>query len=455
MRSALVYLVQVIAVSGLLYAYYHWVLRNSRYHQYNRFYLLAITILSLIIPFLKIDVDFSSSRDIPTLYQVLAEVKAGKPVNQSVSSLFTFQQLVQTIYALIAFFLLLRIVLGLLRVLRLKMRSRYEKLNDISFFYTREEEAPFSFFRWLFWHEEIQIDSDEGKTIFRHELFHIRQRHSWDIMTMELLSAIFWFNPFFHLIKKELKAIHEFLADRYAIAENNKWDYAELLMMKALQTRYRLIHPFFHNQIKRRIAMINKSSKPSYQYLRKLMVLPLAFVLVTLIAVDCTSKDVRNDIIADKRDNVKEEVQNAEEFKRAITDSTKGILRKKQFIEQLDKVKEELKSRESKGPFVELATPSFAGGRAAWQQFLQKNLNANVPVDNGAAEGTFTVVTQFMVDKHGRISDLKALTHFGHGMEEEVLRVMKLSPAWIPATQDGRAIDSYTKQPITFSIVAE
>jgi bla regulator protein blaR1 len=453
MMTVVLYLVQVIIVSGLLYGYYHFVLRNSRFHQYNRFYVLGITILSLGLPLLKIDIDFRSSQEIPIVYQVLAEVRVARTVNAGTAALFTWPQFLQAIYWLIVFIFLLRIVLAVRRVLRLKLSHRCERLDDISIIYTREDGTPFSFFHWLFWHEEISVNSPEGKTILRHELFHIRQKHSWDTIAMELVTAIFWFNPFFHLAKRELKAIHEFLADRYAIAKNNKWDYAELLLMQALQTRHRFIHPFFHNQIKRRIAMINKSSNPGYQYLRKLMVVPLAFLLVSLIAVNCTSKDLRKEFVSEKSDDTKNKKQQ-NDLKSALMDSTNGIVRE-QVNEYMKKLKKELVERQNKGIVVELSSPSFAGGRPAWQQFLQKNLNPNVPVDNGAGEGTYTVITQFMVSRNGRISDIKALTHLGHGMEEEVVRVMKLSPPWIPAMQDGRAVNVYTKQPVTFSIVAE
>ena len=94
-------------------------------------------------------------------------------------------------------------------------------------------------------------------------------------------------------MKKELKAIHEFLADRFAVTENTKWEYAELLLMHALQTRNSLVNPFFHNQIKRRIAMITNSSKPGSQYLRKLMVLPFAALLILLFFRCCARRAKR------------------------------------------------------------------------------------------------------------------------------------------------------------------
>ncbi|HEX6170614.1 MAG TPA: T9SS type A sorting domain-containing protein, partial [Chitinophagaceae bacterium] len=99
--------------------------------------------------------------------------------------------------------------------------------------------------------------------------------------------------------------------------------------------------------------------------------------------------------------------------------------------------------------------PSFPGGVTAWRKFLSENINATVPVDSGSTAGTFTVVLQFIVDKKGNISDIKPTTKLGFGMEQECIRVMKLSPNWIPARQNGQVVKAYRKQPFTFMIVEE
>ena len=98
---------------------------------------------------------------------------------------------------------------------------------------------------------------------------------------------------------------------------------------------------------------------------------------------------------------------------------------------------------------------TFPGGESAWRKYLEKNLNPNVPVENGAPVGIYTVIVQFIVDKTGTISDIKTLTNFGYGMEQEVLRIMKNSPMWTPASQNNRAVKAYRKQPITFVLEDE
>ncbi len=98
---------------------------------------------------------------------------------------------------------------------------------------------------------------------------------------------------------------------------------------------------------------------------------------------------------------------------------------------------------------------SFPGGDSKWRQYLERNANGQVATDNGAPEGTYTTVVQFVVDKEGNISDVRSLTNHGYGMEEEAIRVIKKGPKWNPAVQNGRQVKAYRKQPITFRVESE
>jgi len=98
---------------------------------------------------------------------------------------------------------------------------------------------------------------------------------------------------------------------------------------------------------------------------------------------------------------------------------------------------------------------SFPGGIPAWRKYLEKNLNAQVATDNGAPAGTYTVNVRFVVDKEGNISDVRALTSHGFGIEEEAVKVIKRGPKWNPGNQNGRSVNSYHTQPITFVVTEE
>lgn len=98
---------------------------------------------------------------------------------------------------------------------------------------------------------------------------------------------------------------------------------------------------------------------------------------------------------------------------------------------------------------------SFPGGQAGWSKYLSENLRADIPVKKKAKAGTYRVVVRFIVAKDGSISDVQADTKHGHGMEKEVIRVIKNGPKWIPAIQNGRPVNAYRRQPVTFVVTEE
>ena len=94
----------------------------------------------------------------------------------------------------------------------------------------------------------------------------------------------------------------------------------------------------------------------------------------------------------------------------------------------------------------------FPGGMTAWREYLEKNLKADVPAKKKAPAGMYTAVVRFIVSKDGTISDIQPETNVGYGMENEVMRVIRKGPKWTPASQDGKKVNAYRRQPITFVI---
>lgn len=95
---------------------------------------------------------------------------------------------------------------------------------------------------------------------------------------------------------------------------------------------------------------------------------------------------------------------------------------------------------------------SFPGGETAWRRYLERNLDANTPIDNGAPEGTYRVIVRFIVAKDGSVSDVQPETNFGYGMEAEAVKIIKKGPKWTPAIQNGRSVSAYRRQPVTFIV---
>lgn len=95
---------------------------------------------------------------------------------------------------------------------------------------------------------------------------------------------------------------------------------------------------------------------------------------------------------------------------------------------------------------------AFPGGPSGWDKYIYKNVDFSLPSKNNAPAGRYNVIVLFIINEDGVISDLKALTNFGYGMEEELLRIIAKGPRWIPAIQKGKPVKSYRKQPLTFVV---
>lgn len=223
---------QMLLCSAILYGYYYLFLRNERFHQYNRFYLLGSVIISLILPLLKIPVIISEDDGI--IYQSLDSLNTTVTVVATQQPVITASALLSFLCIILAIFFIIRIIVALYKIVKLKKQNPSQPLGDITLITTSHPSAPFSFFKWLFWNNAIEPESVRGKYVFQHEMYHIKKHHSLDLVFTEVICALFWFNPVFHFIRKEIKIIQEFLADRHASSNTPAGDYAETLLMQHL-----------------------------------------------------------------------------------------------------------------------------------------------------------------------------------------------------------------------------
>ena len=98
-------------------------------------------------------------------------------------------------------------------------------------------------------------------------------------------------------------------------------------------------------------------------------------------------------------------------------------------------------------------TPIEKGkGEGSWAKFLKKNLNQDVATWNGAPNGEYTVIIEFTIFEDGQLGEFNSITNHGYGMEKELIRVLKKSPKWSPAFQDGKFVKSKKRQSITFFV---
>jgi Gram-negative bacterial TonB protein C-terminal/BlaR1 peptidase M56 len=287
------YLIKMFFVSSVFYGYYCFALRNKKFHGYNRFYLGITVFISLILPLVNIPILFNEPGDgsAVRMLHILSvnqweEAVTITPNANWLAGMLSWQHISMTAYFLVSLFLLILFARNMNYIWRIAKKYGWETIDNIRLFYTYEPQAPFSFFRNIFWNAELDITSREGRQILRHEVYHVQKKHSIDILLMEVICCLCWFNPVFHFIKKEIRTIHEFLADEYASSGADKFSYAELLVWQNLSVKQLvLINPFFHNQIKRRINMITQLKNKRYHYGSRLMALPVLFILFCAFSI--------------------------------------------------------------------------------------------------------------------------------------------------------------------------
>jgi len=283
------YLLKVILVSGILTGYYWVCLRNKRFHHYNRFYLVGALLLSWGLPLLNLQWFYFTPEPASPIHRV-AELIYVSHDHAPEASAMSWDELAGVALFSVASILLIAFIRGILELFLIKSKGRVTSMDRFDFIETSVEDAPFSFFRNLFWKKECALNDENGQRMLHHEITHIEQYHSFDKVLATLSTCLGWMNPFFWLIRKELEVVHEFIADEAAITNNDASQLAEMLLAAQFSpTLFSNGQSFFYSSIKRRILMLTASKKTSYSYARRLLVLP-----ITLGALALLSFTIRN-----------------------------------------------------------------------------------------------------------------------------------------------------------------
>ena len=290
MITILFYLLKVVLCSALLYTYYWFVLRNKQFHQYNRFYLMGISVLSWIVPLITIQIvkeqDIASSK-VLNFANFISENNS--LLEQEIienTAKYTWDNLLIIIGIIISLFFIIRFVKSLWDIRKLIRLYPLKVLKGMNLVMTDVKGTPFSFFKYIFWNTAIDLSSDVGKKILAHEVVHIEEKHSVDKLLIELQLLIGWFNPIVWLIRNELYLIHEFIADQKSIENQDSGVLAKLLLASAYPKQQHLLtNTFFYSPIKRRLFMLNQIKKTKFSHLRRLFVLPITICVVLSFSI--------------------------------------------------------------------------------------------------------------------------------------------------------------------------
>jgi N-acetylmuramoyl-L-alanine amidase len=284
---------------SVFYLVYLMVFKKETNFKLIRFYLLTSIILSLILPlnFFQIKIDFSKYRTEVETSSVSETIKDPKNISGiNFDDLFSDENIVNQganwkdsiskIFLSVSIILLLRIVWNIGLIILTYRKSEKTIHAGFTIVHLEKRKGTYSFFNWIFIDLKNQSDEDIDQ-IVSHEKIHASQYHSFDIILIEILSAIMWFNPFVWMVRKELKLVHEYLADEGVVnAGIDKLTYEALLINQVAEEKLISFASSFNSSIiKKRIIMLNTSKSEHQKSFKKWIIVPVGIALFMGIAI--------------------------------------------------------------------------------------------------------------------------------------------------------------------------
>ncbi len=317
------YFLQSALISGGFLAVYHIFLKRDTLFTENRLFLLTGLVLAFLFPLIKIQKTVVVSKPI-----LVAAVATGTQTTANPNiGIFGFENLMIYLYISVSMFLLARLVIRLYALKKLAKNASARKESPFVHMVTEKRISPFSFFNYIFYNPRL-FEPNELHSVLEHEKVHARQYHTLDILFLELLKIVFWFNPILWLYKNAVKQNLEYLADRYAIAgTKNKKSYQYLMLKQAVEKEeFSLTNSFYNSLIKKRIVMLNQNQSKKINVLKTLLVAPLLGLLLA-------SFNVKETYLYQDSDSV-ESVMDDKKVELTINKSTTDT--------ELDKIKKDL-----------------------------------------------------------------------------------------------------------------
>ena len=424
------YLIQSLICLGCLYSFYWLLLRKETFFVINRIYLIISILLSVLIPLFKIS--FDTTQTAPIYSAMLETVTySGRGFSQTINNTIPAINYIAIVYFTGAIILLIRFIFQIFQITTFIKKYGITYYKGKKVVYIRKKYSTFSFFNIIFINNE-NISEEKMDKIIAHENIHISQKHSIDVIFLEILCIFQWFNPFVWLYKHSIKEIHEYLADDGVLCQGySKINYQNLLF--ALITGVRLneiTNNFNHSLIKKRFIMMTKSKSARRAKLKLLFVLPLTVILIFAFSVTA-SKSATAQSKNSKEKNVKQE--------------------KKE--KPLIKVSETEKDQKEEVFLVVEKMPRYPGGEPARKKFFTENLKYPKQVKEKGIQGK--VYVTFVVEKDGSITNVKILRGVDPLLDNEALRVVRSMPKWEPGTQRGKNVRVQFNIPIKFALPKE
>ena len=360
---------------------------------------------------------------------------------------------------------------------------KYQDLSRLFSFKTISAEKDFriievpasniacTFYKTVFLGE--QLSEEEKQQILPHELIHVKQKHSLDLIFFEVLKIIFWFNPLIYIYQSRISTLHEFIADACVVKTTAKRSYYEQLLNSAFNTRnISFINQFFnHSLIKKRIVMLQKSKSKTIAKIKYLVILPLMLVMLTVVS--CSQENPEQseskDSLSEQLDKLLLKIEESEEIssldQKKIIKITMAAIEKSKHAAGTDDFSGTNENRQAKDvPFALIEqVPVFPGCENLTsndekkkcmsdkiQEFVNKNFNAGLGKELNLS-GRNRIIVQFKIDKQGNIVDVRSRAPHPD-LEVEAERVINSLPSMEPGKQGGVEVGVMYSLPIVFQV---
>ena len=411
---------------------------EDTFFRLRRIMLLLICVTSLIYPL----IDFSGWTDeyaigetFTTVYNKLLPevlVTTALPVATTEVEVTTWQAgtWLWIIYGLGIGMLLLRNLLEVSKIHRSLVCSQRYSLKGVPVYQSEDVGEPCSFFHWIFINP-MQYSDKEINEILIHEQTHVRELHSLDIILVQLVILLCWFNPFSWLIRSEIRMNHEYLADKQVVTsgyDKKSYQYHLLGIKHTSLAAANFYNNFSVLPLKKRIKMLNRKRTHNIMVGKYLMFIPVAALL--LLFSNCANK---------KADKVQSDTEKADTIELTAEPE-------KTAEPQVD-----ITITETKGDSIYSVVetmPDFPGGQKELLSFLSRNIKYPTKAIENKIQGR--VIVQFVVNKDGSIFGAKVVRSVDPDLDKEALRVINSMPKWKPGMQKGEPVSVKFTVPIVF-----
>lgn len=293
-------ILQIVLFQTLFLLVYDLFLRRETFFNYNRIYLLLTSISSIVLPFVKLP----ELRKVTTQETVirLPEVFIGDASNTTsnhqviehindvaiTSSQLPIWQIVLYIGMALA---TLVFAIKIVKLYLIKNNNPKRWKGNILIVNLLKSSAAFSFFNTVFL--GANIPNSERDTIYEHELVHVREKHSLDLLFFEVLRILFWFSPLVYIYQNRVKELHEFIADAKAVKHQGKSNYYQSLLHQILDTNtLSFTNTFFKKSlIKKRIIMLQKSKSSQKSLFKYALLLPVIFAMLVYTSTEVKAQE--------------------------------------------------------------------------------------------------------------------------------------------------------------------